>query len=188
MKPKMELVLGPKGYRKDVYPLLVKLAVRARRNFHAAELEDVISEGIVEALSESKKFSKNHGASVSTFLYRRVHGAMQDFMGRESKFREPLETDETAQDVINSVAGPNHMEEGQSNRNLFLEAIHFIETRLDDQTAVVIVRSYLEGNSDEQIAEEFGLKKKEVRAMRLAGLAQLRNFFASKGRTEFWVG
>lgn len=188
MKQKMELVLGPRGKKKDVYPLLVQLAARARRNFQAAELEDVVSEGIVEALVEAKKYDTNRGTSISTFLYRRVLGAMQDYMGRESKVREPLDTDDKAQEAINSVAGSNHLEEKQSNRRLFLEAIELIEQRLDDVTAAIIVRSYLEGQPDEKIAGALGLGKKEVRNLRLEGLKTLRGLFASRGRSDYWVG
>jgi RNA polymerase sigma factor (sigma-70 family) len=185
---KMQLPVGKGTHRKEIYPMVVKMAAKTYGNFAVAQLEDVISEGVVEALTESKRFDATRGVSISTFIYRAVQGAMRDYMKRETTVREPWETDESATRAMHNVPAPDTLEEGHSNRKLFLEVIDYIEKNLHDEMGAILVRAYLEGKSDEEIAKEYGLKKKAVRIKRNKALAQVRAYFAIRGRNEAWVG
>lgn len=186
---KMKLEVGKGRHKKEIYPMVLKMAAKTYGNFAAAQLEDVVSEGVVEALKESKRFDPNRKVSISTFIYRAVQGAMRDYMKKETAVREPWATDEDAQQFILRVpTQDSHREEGHSNRKLFLEVINYIENELEDSMGAILIRAYLEGKSDEEIACEYGMKKKAVRIKRNRALSQVRAYFAIRGRPNVWVG
>jgi len=66
----------------EYMPLVYKIAKRVHGQVHAqADMDDLVSWGTMGLLEAMKRFDPDRGIQLSTFAYRRIHGAMIDGIG-----------------------------------------------------------------------------------------------------------
>lgn len=162
---------------RNIYPLVVRLVSKTwngqgRRG--SLEYQDLIGEALLALLQAHRRFSRG-SVKFSTFAYRRIQGAAQDLLRRETTYGNRFEPT-TPHALIQKAGGADGLEQRAGTRKAFLQVIDILEGKLDSLEAVVLIRSFLEDRSDKEIAKEFHLSVQRVEELRSQGIHSIRRF------------
>lgn len=162
---------------RNIYPLVVRLVSKTwngqgRRG--SLEYQDLIGEALLATLQAHNRFSRG-SVKFSTFAYRRIQGAAQDLLRRETTYGNRFEP-VSPHTLIQKAGGRDGLEQKTGVRKAFLQVIDILEGKLDSLEAVIVVRSFLEDRSDKEIAKEFHISIARVEELRSKALSTIRRF------------
>lgn len=177
------LILGENGRSVEVYPLIVRLASRVWNKtgvVGSVEYMDAVSEGLVAILRANGRFSHHHGVKLTTYVYRRVQGAIRDLIDNEIKYERLNERTDPAE-----MEGPStsveDFEGAVSNVLLFEKVIRKIRTALPVRHRIILYRYYLHDVPEKEIAEEIDESVWGVSRLRNEALQMVRSYFPPSG-------
>jgi len=135
----------------------------------------VVAEALFGLSKAIPLFDGTRGAKFSTFAFTRIRGAILDMIQRERKYTTRFQLEHPADfDLQESTTD---LEAEIDKRTLFLKVSKVLEERVPVLEATVIIRSFLEGRSDEEIGAELGMDEFDVPDIRSRGLAMVREHF-----------
>lgn len=170
----------------EVYPLIVRevtrrVANRRDKDAGSADLEDFLSEAVVQVLISAKRRYSGK-TRVSTFLFKRIGGSFLDMMRREMRYatRNTLEAD-CADGNLPEVSYTGNLEADVSNAMLWVKVRHVMRCTLPTVQREILLRHYFHGENFKQIAEAMWVRTEDCKALHLAALVEIRRHFPKDG-------
>lgn len=177
------LILGKGRNAVEVYPLVIRLASRIWNRtgiVGSVEYMDAVSEGLVAILRANGRFSHHHGVKLTTYVYRRVQGAIRDLLDAEMKYENLNERTDPAE-----IQGPSTsvvaFEDSLSNALLFEKVIRIVRTAIPVKHGIILFRYYLHDVPEHEIAEEIDETVWAVAKLRSEALQMVRACFPPSG-------
>ena len=181
--PNLSLLVKDRGNTRDIYPLVVRLTSDLWRSsdYGGASFEDAVSEALVQLLQARRRYKKSSKVTLTTFLYKRIHGSGKDLIRRElrnsSRFvsTDPVKLPERLTDSNGFV--------DTLLEKLFAEQVlSRISADLSPTHARILALSYGEDRSESFIAQDLKLSFWTVRRMSMEALQHARKVFSSSRR------
>lgn len=165
----------------EVYPLVIGLASKVWGRVRSdqmisAEYRDAVSEGLLALLQAHTRFRGRRKVKLTTFAYRRIKGAVQDFLIREMRYvtrfepYAPEDLPHTAVDGINARI---------SNELLFRKVLIVMIEVLPEFHRFILTEHYLKNRPLRDLATGSFQNIREVQRIRNEALLLVRRFFPS---------
>lgn len=186
-----EIVLQNGASLQNVFPLILQIVseVRSRNNTEGMTQEELVAVALQQLSRCNYQYAPNRGLKLTTFAYRAIAGAVQDYIEREWKYRGKNEVlPPEAFEEIQKDKQDDRLPEKLSDKLLFRKIMKMIRTRLSPEIERVLIRSFLDEVPDYALAKEMGCSFHRIVKLKAKGLADLRRMLGHKpSGTSGWV-
>jgi len=171
------------GRLRDVLPFVLSIVQRVKRSNNVANVshEEMIAVALM-ALAKCRYRLKPKSGKLTTYAYRAVKGAIQDYIAGELRHYGKVTPVDPV--VFHALPAPNHFEETLSNKRLF-ERVRDALDRIEPLKAYIIRKHFLEGVQEYVLAKELGFTTQNISALRKEAFKDIR---AIIGATETGAG
>lgn len=173
---KTRKLLLPGHGKENFMPLIVSIVQREYRKSPVLDYDDAMNSAVVGLMQASKRFRRNGGASLKTFAYRRIQGAVRDAEGKQILFENRHELVDVQE--LNDRVVVGGLENRVARRELIRKVRKAIKRLCSDEEQVCVLDYYLEERPDTDIAAELGKTPQMVKATRARVLDRIRCIFA----------
>jgi RNA polymerase sigma factor (sigma-70 family) len=137
--------------------------------------EAIVAEALYGLSKAIPLFDGSRGAKFSTFAFTRIRGAILDMISRERKYNIRFQLEHP--DDFDLQESTTDLDEQLDQRLLFVKVSKILEEKLPLIEATVLVRTFLEGRTDEEIGTELSMDEFDIPDIRNKGLAMVREYF-----------
>lgn len=174
-----ELIEDNGGVLRDVLPFVLKLVrdVKSRNKVDDISHEELVAVALA-ALSRCRfRLKPKSGAKLTTFAFRPIIGALQDYI--ESELRHYGRETTVPPEAFATLPTPNHYVEKISNRKLLRSVLEAMR-RINPDGARVVQLHFLEGVPEYKIAADMGISSHAVAKLRKEAFAEIRRMIGPK--------
>ncbi len=160
------------GKLRDVLPFVLSIVQRVKKtnNIGNVSHEEMIAVALA-ALAKCRYRLKPKSGKLTTYAYRAVKGAIQDFIAAELRHYGKVTPVNPV--VFHALQASNHFEEKLSNKRLFERVLNALE-RIEPLKAYIVRKHFLNGVQEYILAEELGLTTQNISAIRREAFEDIR--------------
>lgn len=156
---------------KRCLPLVKKIAGEMKRHGGILDYDDLVQEGMIAVWKASPHFCEGKGYQLSTFMHDVIRNRMLDAIEKYNK-REPAKSLDEEMCVIDEET---IFPEAEARRKLIFELLTKIVGRDDAEIIMKYHGMLFEKQTLKEIAEEKGVKYKDIRNRYTRALEKLRS-------------
>ena len=174
------------GKQRDVLPFILSLVQRVKKANNAEDLphEEMVAVALA-ALAKCRYRLKPQSASLTTYAFYAVKGALQDYIAGELRHYGKVSPVNPV--AFHALQAPNHFEEKFSNECLFEKVLEALE-RIEPLKAYIVRKHFLEGVQEYVLAKELDLTTQNISAIRKEAFADIRKIMgATSTSAGQWV-
>jgi len=174
------------GKLRDVLPFVLSIVQRVKKTNNIGNVthEEMVAVALA-ALAKCRYRLKPKSGKLTTYAYRAVKGAIQDFIAAE--LRHYGKVTPVNPIVFHSLQASNHFEEKLSNKRLFTRVLDALE-QIEPLKAYIVRKHFLDGVQEYVLAKELGLTTQNISSIRREAFADIRAIMgATATGTVQWV-
>lgn len=146
-------------------PLANKLAYEKKRNLpNFIDVEDLKSAAYLGLVEAASRFDPSRGIAFSTFAYRRIFGAIQDYLREQGWLKRGDSTKVLSLDLVDNDSDDFALKDTIEAKPAddTEECFEVIASNLDEQAQSILRHYFIDEFSMKEVGEKFGISESRI--------------------------